>query len=75
MGIAPIPAVTEPPEILDLATDVLVLKTLVSRAGARCTQGIDRSGFLYFLHIAQERSSHIADITHHRSKAEMVTIT
>jgi hypothetical protein len=34
MGIAPIPAIMEPPEILGLATDVLVLKTSVSRAVA-----------------------------------------
>jgi hypothetical protein len=34
MGIALIPAVTEPPKILGPSTDVLVLKTSDSRAGA-----------------------------------------
>jgi hypothetical protein len=34
MGFAPIPAVTEPPKILGPPTDVLVLRTSESHAGA-----------------------------------------
>jgi hypothetical protein len=45
------------------------------RKSCRCTLWLGRSGFLYHVHIAKERSSHIADITHHQSKAERVTIT
>jgi hypothetical protein len=39
------------------------------RHSCRCTQWLDRFGFLYLLHIARERLAHNIDITYHRSKS------
>jgi hypothetical protein len=65
MGFAPILAVVEPPKVLGPPTDVLVLRTLDSQAGVHN----DSARSVLCIHlIAQERLTHYADITHHRSK-------
>jgi hypothetical protein len=67
-------AVTEPPKLLGSPTYVLVLRTSDSHAGAR--NNLARFGYQYLHHIAQERFTHHADITHNRrrERAERITI-
>jgi hypothetical protein len=72
MGFAPIPAITEPPKILGPPIDVLVQRTLDSHAGVH--NGSAGPSYLYLHHIAQERLTHHADITHHQSKWKRIAI-
>jgi hypothetical protein len=66
MGFALIPVAAEPHKILGPPTDVQVLRTSDSHAGAH--NGSVGPGYLYLHHITQEHLSHQADITHHQSK-------
>jgi hypothetical protein len=66
MGFAPISAITEPPQGIRPTHRCPCLKDL--RQLCKCAQWLGKSDYLYLYHIAQERLTHNADITHHRSK-------
>jgi hypothetical protein len=74
MGLAPIPAVSEPPKSLGLPTVVLVQWTSDNLAGA--PESLDKFS-ICFLYLSQERFTRHADITIHRryENAEAITIT
>jgi hypothetical protein len=60
-GFAPIPAVTEPRKVLGPPIDVVVLRTSDNHVDAH---NHHKFGLLYRHHIAQERITHHAYITH-----------
>jgi hypothetical protein len=74
MGLAPIPAVTEPPKSLGPPTVVLVQRTSGNPAGA--AESLDKFG-ICFLYLSQEHFTRHADIITHRryENAEAITIT
>jgi hypothetical protein len=66
----------EPPKVLGPPIDVLVLRTSDNHVDAPLS--LNKFGHLYHHHIAQERFTHHADITHivgAKNKRKRITIT